>query len=64
MESEHDTVVWNQDITFRYCFYVSRSSRSGDLYHLEFTFDADVDCRFTIYNFLPDSVDLETLRNE
>ena len=44
--------------------HVSRSESSSDLFHIEFVFDSDVDCRFTIYNFLPDSVDLETLRIE
>ena len=43
---------------------VPRSESSSDLFHIEFVFDSDVDCQFTIYNFLPDSVDLETLKNE
>ena len=41
----------------------SRVEGSNTDYHLEFTFDSDVDCCFTIYNFLPDTADLEILKN-
>ena len=47
----------------RYVYYAHRTERSSDLYTLEFMFDSDVNCRFTIYTRVPDTVELEALRN-
>ena len=41
----------------------SRCEGSENAYTIEFEFDSDVACRFTVYTRVPDTVDSESLRN-
>ena len=41
----------------------SRCEGSEGAYTIEFEFDSDVACRFTVYTRVPDTVDPESLRN-
>ena len=45
------------------CNTTHRTEGSADVFTVEFMFDSDVDCRFTLYTKVPDSVELEALRN-
>ena len=41
----------------------SRLQDSDSQYHIEFMFDSDVPCQFTIFDFLPNTIEMESLKN-